>query len=142
MKIKELSESFNESLLDSRCAEQPSINNDTFEDEDEPDKPLTISSNMYYSYYRSDGLKEHVETELSETEISQPSIPYKPTQQAATELNSRHRPFKQSQCSVSKECGHNKRKCYLLQLNNLTITTRQNPNTKYSRHPSATSKQH
>ena len=37
MKIKELSESFNESLLNPECAGQPSINNDASEDEDEPD---------------------------------------------------------------------------------------------------------
>ena len=118
MKIKELSESFNESLLDSK---QPSLNNDTFQDEDEPDQPFTISSNKDYSYYRSDEWKEYVETELSEIEISQPSIPHKPTQQAAAELNSPTQPFKQSRCSVCKECGHNKRNCRLLQLNNVEL---------------------
>ena len=83
MEIKKLSESFNESLLDSKCAEQPSINNDTFEDDDQP---FIISSNRDYSYYRSDEWKEYVETELSETEISQISIPHKPTHQAAAEI--------------------------------------------------------
>ena len=93
MKIKELSESFNESLLDPECAEQPSINNDASEDEDEPNQPFTISSNRDYSYYRSDEWQEYVETELSEIEISQPSIPHKPAQQEAAELNSPAQPF-------------------------------------------------
>ena len=121
MKIKELSESFNESLLDPECAEQPSINNDAPEDEDDPNQPFTISSNRDYSYYRSEEWQEYVETELSEIEISQPSIPHKPAQQGAAELNSPAQPFKQSQCSFCKERGHNKRKCRLLQLKNVEL---------------------
>ena len=121
MKIKELSESFNESLLDPECAEQPSINNDAPEDEDEPNQSFTISSNRDYSYYRSDEWQEYVETELFEIEISQPSLPHKPAQQEAAELNSPAQPFKQSRCSFCKERGHNKRKCRLLQLTNVEL---------------------
>ena len=54
-----------------------------------------------YSYYRSDQWKEYVETELPEIEISQPSIPHKPNQQAA-ELNSPAQPFKQSRFLSAK----------------------------------------
>ena len=82
---------------------------------------FTISSNRDYSYYRSDEWQEYVETELSEIEISQPSIPHKPAQQEAAELNSPAQPFKQSRCSFCKERGRNKRKCRLLQLTNVEL---------------------
>lgn len=112
MKVEELAESFNSSLLHHDSEILPT-SNDTSNDEDEIEPPVTISTSKDYNFYQSNEWKEFVEMELADVNVSQPPIPHKPTQKPAQVISTKKR-----RCTICKECGHNKNNCRLLKLNN------------------------
>jgi hypothetical protein len=109
MKVKELTDSFNSSLLDPESVVPPSTINNDNQSDDEEDETITVPSNKDYNYYQSTEWKEFVETELLDINITQPQIPHKSCQQP-TEFT----PLKQRRCTFCKEPGHNRSKCRLL----------------------------
>ena len=109
MKVKELTDSFNSSLLDPESVVPPSTINNDNQSDDEEDETITVPSNKDYNYYQSTEWKEFVETELLDINITQPQIPHIPCQKP-TEFT----PLKQRRCTFCKEHGHNRSKCRLL----------------------------
>ena len=112
MKVKELAESFNDSLLHPDSETLPT-SNEKSDEEDEIETSVSISTTKDYNFYQSNEWKEFVEMELADVNISQPQIPHKPTQKPAKVISTKKR-----RCTICKECGHNKNNCPLLKLKN------------------------
>ena len=68
MKVEELAESFNSSLLHHDSETLPT-SNDTSNDEDEIEPPVTISTSKDYNFYQSNEWKEFVEMELADVNV-------------------------------------------------------------------------
>lgn len=96
MKVEELTESTSMVVCFSLTLENLT-SNDTSDDEDEIQPPVTISTTKDYNLYQSTEWKGFVEMELADVGISQPRLPHKPTQMPADII-----PTKQRRCPLLK----------------------------------------
>lgn len=96
MKVEELTESTSMVVCFSLTLENLT-SNDTSDDEDEIQPPVTISTTKDYNLYQSTEWKGFVEMELADVGISQPRLPDKPTQMPADII-----PTKQRRCPLLK----------------------------------------
>ena len=119
MKVQELAESFNNSLLQSETSKTPSVE-DSHNNEDED--LITMSCKRDYTFYKSNQWEEFVDKELASIKILQPQIPHK-VHQPPTESC----PPSGNQCSYCRESAHNRNNCPLIKFKNKQQAENQTP---------------